>query len=144
VSAADRHAPGSPPEPKHWMGRCQAPLLLFTDNEHAGRAASRISIWRGTVVNPRRGGSGPVHSVGAQRTVRVTSFMHWLDYGMPFAYPNIKGIEAGWGRLLLRHVSVKRSFVERVGGLRNARLPYLYDDLRLRDRADKHGLRFLL
>jgi GT2 family glycosyltransferase len=77
------------------------------------------------------------------REVRVTPFMHWLDHGMQFDYPNIEGTEAGWGRFYGANVSVKRALCERVGGFDEQRLPYLYDDLDFAYRASKLGLRVL-
>ncbi|MGH2953246.1 MAG: glycosyltransferase family 2 protein [Solirubrobacterales bacterium] len=77
------------------------------------------------------------------RKVHVTSFMHWLDHGIQFDYPSIEGIEAGWARFYGANVSLKRSFIERVGGFDERRLPYLYDDLDFGYRASKLGLRVL-
>jgi hypothetical protein len=69
--------------------------------------------------------------------------MRWLEHGIQFDYPNIRGVEAGWGRLYGANSSIKRSFVERVGDFEEERLPYLYDDLEWAYRASKLGLRVL-
>jgi GT2 family glycosyltransferase len=55
--------------------------------------------------------------------------MRWLEHGIQFDYPNIDGIEAGWGRFYTANSSVKRTMIERVGGFDSERLPFLYEDL---------------
>ena len=122
--------------------RAAGPLVLFTDND--------------TVPEPELVGEhvawhreNPAEEVAVlghvrwAREVRVTTFMHWLDYGMQFDYPRIEGSKAGWGRFYGANVSLKRSFVERVGGFDEQRFPYLYDDLDFGYRASKLGLRLL-
>jgi GT2 family glycosyltransferase len=118
------------------------PLVLFTDNDtipepelvaehlawHSRHPAEEVAV---------------LGHVRWAREVHVTPFMHWLDHGMQFDYPNIDGTEAGWGRFYGANVSVKRSFVERVGGFDEQRLPYLYDDLDFGYRASQLGLRLL-
>jgi len=120
----------------------KAPLVLFTDNDTLAepQLVSEHLAWHSRHPDEEVAVLGHVRWA---RDIRVTAFMHWLDYGMQFDYPNIKGIEAGWGRFYGANVSVKRSFVERVGGFDAERLPYLYDDLDFGYRADKHGLRLL-
>jgi GT2 family glycosyltransferase len=120
----------------------EAPLVLFTDNDTLAerQLISEHLAWHRQHPAEEVGVLGHVRWA---REIRVTPFMHWLDHGMQFDYPNIEGIEAGWGRFYGANVSVKRSFVERVGGFDAERLPYLYDDLDFGYRADKHGLRLL-
>jgi GT2 family glycosyltransferase len=119
-----------------------APLVMFTDNDtlpesqlvrehlewHARHAAAEVAI---------------LGHVRWARELRVTPFMRWLDDGVQFDYPNIQGIEAGWGRFYGANVSVKRAFVERVGGFDEEHLPYGYEDLDFGYRASKLGLRVL-
>ena len=77
------------------------------------------------------------------RELKVTNFMHWLDHGVQFDYPNIQGIDAGWGRFYTANVSVKRALLERVGGFDEERMPYLYEDIDWAYRANREGLRLL-
>ena len=118
------------------------PLVLFTDNDtipQPGLVAEHLA-WH------RRHPAENVAVLGHvrwAREVRVTPFMHWLDYGVQFQFPFIEGIEAGWGRFFGANVSVKRSFAERVGGFDEERLPYGYEDLDFGYRASKLGLRVL-
>src|SRR5215208_5616420 len=119
-----------------------APLVLFTDNDtlperqlvrehlewHAKHPEEEVAI---------------LGHVRWARELRVTPFMRWLEDGVQFDYPNIEGVEAGWGRFYGANVSVKRAFVERVGGFDDERLPYGYEDLDFAYRASKLGLRVL-
>jgi GT2 family glycosyltransferase len=75
------------------------------------------------------------------RSVRVTPFMRWLDQGIQFDYPGIRGIDAGWGRFYSANISVKRAMLERLGGFDEQRFPYGYEDLDLAYRARDLGLR---
>jgi GT2 family glycosyltransferase len=120
----------------------QTPLVLFTDNDTLGepRLLAEHVAWHGR--NPDEE-VGVVGHVRWAREIKVTPFMHWLDHGMQFDYPNIRETDAGWGRFYGANVSVKRSFVARVGGFDEERLPYLYEDLDFGYRASKHGLRLL-
>jgi GT2 family glycosyltransferase len=120
----------------------KAPLLLFTDNDTLGepQLVSEHLEWHRRHTQEEVAVLGHVRWA---REIRVTPFMHWLDHGFQFDYPNIQGIEAGWGRFYGANVSAKRSFVERVGGFDEERMPYLYDDLDFGYRASKHGLRLL-
>jgi GT2 family glycosyltransferase len=119
-----------------------ASLILFTDNDclASPQLVSEHLDWHR---------SHPAEAVAVlghvrwAREVKVTPFMHWLDHGVQFDYPNIKGTDAGWGRFYGANVSVKKSFVERVGGFDEVRMPYLNDDLDFGYRANEHGLRLL-
>lgn len=75
--------------------------------------------------------------------LRVSPFMRWLDHGIQFDYPSIRGTEAGWGRFYTAHVSVKASLIGRVGGFDEERFPFGYEDLEFAYRASKIGLRVL-
>jgi GT2 family glycosyltransferase len=120
----------------------KAPLVLFADNDTipSPRLVAEHLEWH------RRNPEPEIAILGHVRwspEVNVNSFMHWLDHGMQFDFPNIEGTEAGWGRFYGANVSVKRAFAERVGGFDEQRLPYLYDDLDFAYRAYKLGLRVL-
>src|SRR5215208_1358528 len=119
-----------------------APLVLFTDNDTIptpGLISEHLAWHR----------ENPAEEVAVLGHVRwapelsVTPFMYWLDHGVQFDYPNIRGVDAGWGRFYGANVSVKRGLVERVGGFDQERLPYGYEDLDFAYRASKLGLRVL-
>lgn len=120
----------------------QTPLVLFTDNDTvpSPRLVSEHLAWHREHPEEEIGVVGHVRWA---REIKVTPFMHWLDHGVQFDYPNIQGTEAGWGRFYGANSSAKRSFVERVGGYDEERLPYLYEDLDFGYRASKLGFRVL-
>jgi GT2 family glycosyltransferase len=76
------------------------------------------------------------------RSLRVTSFMRWLEHGMQFDYPSIEGVDAGWGRFYTANVSLKRSLLELGGGF-DEDFPIMYEDLDLARRLHDRGLRLL-
>lgn len=117
-------------------------LVLFTDNDTIPdpRLLAEHLDWH------RRHPAEEVAVLGHVRWARelkVTPFMHWLDHGIQFDYPNISGRDAGWGRLYGANSSLKKTFVERVGGYDEDQLPYLYEDMDFAYRADKLDLRVL-
>jgi GT2 family glycosyltransferase len=119
-----------------------APIVLFTDNDTipARELAAEHLEWH------RDNPAEEVAVVGHVRwapELKLTPFMRWLDEGVQFDYGSIPGTEASWAHLYGANSSLKRSFVERVGGFDEARLPYLYDDLDFAYRANKVGLRVL-
>lgn len=120
----------------------RAPLVLFTDNDAIPLPdlVSEHLEWQ------RRNPEEEVGILGHVRwapELEVTPFMRWLERGVQFDYPNIEGAEAGWGRFYAANASVKRSFIERVGGFDAERLPYGYEDLDWSYRASKLGFRLL-
>jgi GT2 family glycosyltransferase len=120
----------------------RAPIILITDNDTipCRRLVSEHLDWH------ERHPEEEVVVTGHVRwapELKRTAFMRWLDYGVQFDFPSIKGIEAHWANVYGANASIKRSFVERVGGWDEERLPYLYDDLDWSYRASKHGLRVL-
>ena len=120
----------------------QAPLVLFIDNDtipHPRLVAEHLE-WHRRYPDPKIGVLGHVRWADE---VRVTPFMHWLDHGMQFDYPNIDGIEAGWGRFYSANASVKKETLELVDGFDEENLPYLYEDLDLAYRASAHGFKLL-
>ena len=77
------------------------------------------------------------------RELDVTPFMKWLDRGIQFDFGTIQGTEASWAHVYSANVSIKRNFLERVGGFDEQRLPYGHEDLDWGYRARPHGLRVL-
>ena len=119
-----------------------AGIVLFCDNDTlpAPRFLAEHLAWHARYPSPEIAVLGHVRWA---REVTVTPFMRWLDHGIQFDYPNIQGIEAGWGRFYGANVSLKTSFARSVGGFDEERLPYLYDDLDFGYRASKLGMRLL-
>jgi GT2 family glycosyltransferase len=120
----------------------QAPLVLFTDNDTLPepQLVREHVLWHERHPAPEVAVLGHVRWA---RELRVTPFMRWLENGIQFDYPNIDGIEAGWGRFYGANVSVKRRFAYEVGGFEEDRLPYGYEDLDFAYRANDRGLRLL-
>ena len=118
------------------------PLILFLDDDILPEPAlvAEHLAWHDQHAGEEVGVLGHVRWADE---LRVTPFMRWLEHGIQFDYPNIDGIEAGWGRFYTANVSVKRSLVERVGGFEEERLPFGYEDLDLALRMHEHGFRLL-
>jgi GT2 family glycosyltransferase len=119
-----------------------APVVLFTDND----TIPVPGLVREHIEWHERYPEDHIAVVGHVRwapELKRTAFMHWLDHGFQFDYPNIDGIEAGWGRLYGANSSLKTSFIARVGDWDEKHLPYLYDDIEWNYRASRHGLRVL-
>lgn len=142
VNRITGHRPGLSANRNAALTHANAPLILYTDNDTLGEPEliKQHLEWHERFPDPRTGVLGHVRWA---REVKVTPFMRWLDQGIQFDYPNIKGIEAGWGRFYGANVSVKRTLVEEVGGFDEERLPYLYDDLDFGYRASKLGFRLV-
>lgn len=71
-----------------------------------------------------------------------TTFMRWLDRGMQFDFPAIRGDEAGWGRFYTSNVSLKRELIEHSGGF-DEEFPFRHEDIELGRRLHDLGLRLL-
>jgi len=120
----------------------RAPLVLFCDNDTipVARNVSEHLAWH------RRHPAEEVCVLGHVRwapELAVTTFMRWLDRGMQFDFGSIAGAEATWGHFYTANASVKRTFLERVGGFDSERLPYPYEDTDWAYRASRLGLRVL-
>jgi GT2 family glycosyltransferase len=117
----------------------RAPIVLFTDNDciptpelvaehlrvHERHPADEVAV------------TGPVRWAPG---IRVSPFMKWLEMGIQFDFRFVKDGRVGWEQLYGANGSIKRSFLERVGGYDEERLPYLYEDQDWAYRASRHGL----
>jgi GT2 family glycosyltransferase len=121
----------------------RAPIVLFTDNDTipVPRLVSEHLEWHARFPEEEVAILGLVKWA---RGVKVTPFMRWLEHGIQFDFNSIDGAEASWAHLYGANASVKRSFLERVGGYDEERLPYGYEDLDWAYRAKGHGLRVML
>jgi GT2 family glycosyltransferase len=119
-----------------------APIVLFTDSDTVptrGLVSEHLK-WH------RRWPAEHVVVVGLvswARELKVSPFMKWLEQGVQFDYDGIQGTEASWAHVYSSNSSIKRSFLNRVGGFDEARLPYGYEDLDWGYRAREHGLEVL-
>jgi GT2 family glycosyltransferase len=120
----------------------RAPIVLFTDNDTipVPRLVSEHLRW-----HERHPGEavGVLGHVRWAPELRVTPFMRWLDRGIQFDYGGIEGVDAGPGRLYSANASLKRSFIEAVGGFDEEHLPYGYEDTEWAYRASRRGFRLL-
>jgi GT2 family glycosyltransferase len=117
-------------------------LVLFTDNDTIPVRHLVAEHLRWHERHPEAE-TGVLGRVRWARELKVTTFMRWLDTGIQFDFANIKGNEAGWGRFVGANVSVKRSFLERVGGFDQQHFPYGYEDTDWAYRASKLGFRLI-
>jgi GT2 family glycosyltransferase len=117
-------------------------LVLFIDDDTIPdtRLISEHLAWH--AENPQAE-VGVLGHVRWARELRVTPFMRWLERGIQFDYAHIPGTDAGWGRFYTANVSLKRSFIERVGGFDEQRFPYGCEDTDFAYRASKLGFRLL-
>jgi GT2 family glycosyltransferase len=124
-----------------WRG-AGTPLVLFLDDDILPEPAlvAEHLDWHDRHPEEEVGVLGHVRWADE---LKVTPFMRWLEYGIQFDYPNIDGIEAGWGRFYTANASVKRSLIERVDGFEEERLPFGYEDLDVAKRMHEHGFRLL-
>lgn len=133
-------APGLSANRNTGWREARAPVVLFTDNDTipVPRMVSEHLAWHDRHRDEEVAVLGHVRWA---KELRVTAFMRWLEHGVQFNYPSIKGTEASWGHLYGANASIKRSFIERVGDWDEDRLPYGYEDIDWNYRASKHGLR---
>lgn len=120
----------------------RAPIVLFTDNDTIplrGLVSEHLA-WHGRFPGEEVAVVGPVRWA---RGIRVTPFMKWLEHGIQFDFESVPGNEASWAHLYGANSSIKRSFLGRVGGYDEERLPYGYEDLDWGYRAKAHGLRVM-
>lgn len=117
----------------------RAPVILFTDSDTipTRTLVSEHLGWHRDAPEPQ------VVVVGLVRWapgIRVTPFMRWLEHGVQFDYHSIAGTDAQWAHVYSSNCSIKRAFLETVGGFDEQRLPYGYEDLDWGYRAREHGL----
>jgi glycosyltransferase involved in cell wall biosynthesis len=142
IRALRADSPGASANRNAGWRAARSPLVLFIDNDTVPQpqlVAEHLAWHRREPVDE----VAVLGHVRWARGIDVTPFMHWLDHGMQFDYPNIDGIEAGWGRFYSANISVKRALLQRLGGFDAERLPYGYEDLDLAYRASGQGLRVL-
>lgn len=120
----------------------RAPVVLFTDNDTipVPTLVAEHLEWHRRFSEEEAAIAGHVRWA---TELRETPFMKWLDHGIQFNYPAIRGIEANYGVLYGANSSMKRDFIERVGDWDEVNLPYGYEDLDWGYRASKRGLRVL-
>lgn len=108
----------------------RAPLLLFIDDDILPEPTliGEHLLWHG---RHQARAVGVLGHVRWARELKVTPFMRWLEHGIQFNYPSIKGEETVWGNFYTANASVKRELVELAGGFDDVRLPYGYEDLDL-------------
>lgn len=121
----------------------RATLLLFIDDDitpDPGLIAEHL-LWHERHPAPEVGVLGHVRWASE---LEVTVFMRWLERGVQFNYPSIRGTETVWGNFWTANVSVKRELVRSAGGFDEQRLPYGYEDLDLALRMHRRdGFRLL-
>jgi len=120
----------------------EANVVLFTDNDTipVPRLVAEHRDWHRVYPDEATGVLGHVRWAPE---LHISTFMRWLDTGFQFDFDKIQGIEAGWGRMAGANVSLKRSFIERVGDFDQEHLPYLYEDTEWAYRASKAGFRLV-
>jgi GT2 family glycosyltransferase len=119
-----------------------ARIVLFLDNDvlPEGDLVAEHLAWHAEHPSEEVGILGHVRWA---RELRVTTFMRWVENGLQFDYPNIRGTDAGWGRFYTANASVKRALLDRVDGFDEVNLPFGYEDLEIAYRMSKAGFRLL-
>jgi GT2 family glycosyltransferase len=120
----------------------RAPIVLFTDNDTipAQALVSEHLASHGAHPETEAAVAGRVRWAPG---IKVTPFMKWLDRGIQFDFESLSGEAGTWAHLYTANCSIKREFLERVGGYDEQRLPFLYEDLDWGYRARGHGLRVI-
>ncbi len=118
------------------------PVVLFLGDDIL---AAPTLLARHAALHEQNPGSdtGVLGHVEWARELDRSAFMVWLDHGIQFNYPSIRGSEAGPGHLYTANVSLKRAALERVGGFDAERYPFLYEDIDLGVRLFEHGFRLI-
>ena len=121
--------------------RAEAPLILFIGDDMLPRPdlVAEHLAWHEQHPEPEVAVLGHVRW---SPELKLTPFMRWLDQGMQFDYPNIEGVEAGWGRFYAANCSLKRDLLERSGGFDHD-FRFGYEELDLARRMHDLGLRVL-
>jgi GT2 family glycosyltransferase len=120
----------------------RAPIVLFTDNDTVPRSdlvSQHLRLHRAW-PQPEVAVAGLVRWAPE---VRVTPFMRWLEDGVQFDFKSLSGDQGSWAHVYSANASIKREFMQIVGGYDEDRLPYGYEDLDWGYRARAHGLRVI-
>lgn len=135
-------APGLSANRNTGWDAARAPIVLFTDNDTipVPKLVSRHLATHGRHPGQEVAVSGHVRWA---KGIEVTPFMKWLDRGVQFGFHAVHGEEGHWALLYGANSSIKRAFLERVGGYDEERLPNLYEDMDWGYRAREHGLRVI-
>lgn len=107
------------------------PVVLFLDDDVlAGPGLVRAHR---AVHDERPGcGVGVLGPTSWRKGLRVTPFMRFIEDGFQFDYEALRERdETGWWHLYTCNVSLKRTALERVGGLDETGFPFGYEDLDL-------------
>jgi hypothetical protein len=93
----------------------------------------------------RRGGDdvGVLGRVDWASEIKTTPFMRWLERGIQFDYPEIRGEAASWFNFYTANISLPRALLEETAGFDEERFPFLYEDLDLGYRLERRGFRLL-
>lgn len=118
------------------------PVVLFLGDDII---ASRTLLARHATLHAQNPGDdvGVLGRVDWAKELKRDAFMIWLDQGIQFNYPSIRGTEAGPGHLYTANVSLKKAALERVDGFDAERYPFLYEDIDLGIRLFEHGFRLI-
>lgn len=136
------HAPGLSANRNTGWQSAGAPVVLFTDNDTipVPDLVSRHLAHHHRCPEDHVAVAGHVRWA---KGLKVTPFMKWLDRGIQFGFDAVTSNEGHWAMLYGANCSIKRAFLERVGGYDEERLPYLYEDIDWGYRAREHGLRVI-
>jgi GT2 family glycosyltransferase len=120
----------------------QHPVVLFLGDDIL---ASPRMLERHAALHTEHPGDdvGVLGHVDWARELKRSAFMVWLDHGIQFNYPSIRGTDAGPGHLYTANVSLKRAALEKVGGFDAERYPFLYEDIDLGIRLFDNGFRLI-
>jgi GT2 family glycosyltransferase len=118
------------------------PVVLFLGDDII---PARDMLARHALLHEQNPGDdvGVLGHVEWARELERSAFMVWLDHGIQFNYPSIRGTEAGPGHFYTANVSLKRAALERVGGFDAQTYPFLYEDIDLGVRLFDHGFRLI-
>jgi GT2 family glycosyltransferase len=141
-SALRAEAPGASHARNVGWRAAEHPVVLFLGDDII---ASPELLARHAALHDEHPGDdvGVLGHVEWARELKRTAFMIWLDHGIQFNYPSIRGTEAGPGHLYTANVSLKRAALERVGGFDAERYPFLYEDIDLGVRLFEQGFRLI-
>lgn len=118
--------------------QAKSPLVLFIGDDMLPQPSLVAEHLAWQKANPAEEVAVLGH-VRWARELRVTPFMRWLEHGMQFDYPSIRGVEAGWWHLYTANASIKRTRLEQVGGFDES-FRFGYEELDLAKRLDAVGL----